>query len=269
MNRERTTYGKLIRSYLPLDAQLKRGSPRRVEANGNIYVKINLIPTSVGMKMFLRLPITTSVPALFSGSRRIAKFRDATMKYVGLVRIYKLILTQRRAICDALDAVAYAMDNNEGPVLVHCIHGKDRTGLVIALILLACDVPERDVIRDYASSGPRLLQAKRDGTIPSNSPMFLDDSMMVTPATVMESVLAWMKEKYKPKKRRKSDVRDQSANAAAKQYLIEAGHERTLALLRTHLMVTHTSSGDQASTKDADNDGEIVAPPKPPRRGDA
>lgn len=27
------------------------------------------------------------------------------------------------------------------PVLVHCIHGKDRTGLIIMLLLLICDVP--------------------------------------------------------------------------------------------------------------------------------
>ena len=27
------------------------------------------------------------------------------------------------------------------PILVHCIHGKDRTGLVIALLLFLIDVP--------------------------------------------------------------------------------------------------------------------------------
>ena len=29
------------------------------------------------------------------------------------------------------------------PVLVHCIHGKDRTGLIIMLLLLLCDVPPK------------------------------------------------------------------------------------------------------------------------------
>lgn len=29
------------------------------------------------------------------------------------------------------------------PVLVHCIHGKDRTGLIIMLLLLLCDVPAK------------------------------------------------------------------------------------------------------------------------------
>lgn len=29
------------------------------------------------------------------------------------------------------------------PVLVHCIHGKDRTGLIIMLLLLLCEVPAK------------------------------------------------------------------------------------------------------------------------------
>ena len=27
------------------------------------------------------------------------------------------------------------------PILVHCIHGKDRTGLIIMLLLMLCNVP--------------------------------------------------------------------------------------------------------------------------------
>ena len=29
------------------------------------------------------------------------------------------------------------------PMLVHCIHGKDRTGLIIMLLLLICNVPPK------------------------------------------------------------------------------------------------------------------------------
>eukprot|EP00050_Salpingoeca_kvevrii_P021479 m.111193 g.111193 ORF g.111193 m.111193 type:complete len:559 (+) comp9365_c0_seq2:4309-5985(+) len=38
------------------------------------------------------------------------------------------------------------------PVLVNCSHGKDRTGLIIALVLLVCKVPPAKVVRDYALS---------------------------------------------------------------------------------------------------------------------
>jgi protein tyrosine/serine phosphatase len=45
------------------------------------------------------------------------------------------------------------------PVLVHCIHGKDRTGLVAALLLRLLGVDRETVVRDYAVSESLL----RDG----------------------------------------------------------------------------------------------------------
>jgi hypothetical protein len=35
------------------------------------------------------------------------------------------------------------------PALVHCAHGKDRTGVVIMLLLLVCDVPHEAIVQDY------------------------------------------------------------------------------------------------------------------------
>jgi Tyrosine phosphatase family len=37
------------------------------------------------------------------------------------------------------------------PVLVHCVHGKDRTGLIIALLLLLLGVNE-EMVRDFSFS---------------------------------------------------------------------------------------------------------------------
>lgn len=48
------------------------------------------------------------------------------------------------------------------PLLIHCVAGKDRTGLIVALLLRLCDVPYDDVIDDYVLSGQRLLMAVQD-----------------------------------------------------------------------------------------------------------
>jgi protein tyrosine/serine phosphatase len=53
----------------------------------------------------------------------------------------------------AISAVAGAP---EGPVVVHCAVGKDRTGLTIALLLRLAGVGADDVARDYAASGENL-----------------------------------------------------------------------------------------------------------------
>lgn len=51
------------------------------------------------------------------------------------------------------------------PIVIHCTAGKDRTGIAIALILLAIGVPEDTVIADYTLSNngfPRILAYAQD-----------------------------------------------------------------------------------------------------------
>ncbi len=47
------------------------------------------------------------------------------------------------------------------PVLVHCTAGKDRTGIVVALLLLALGVPERDVVADYSFTNHHAVEIRR------------------------------------------------------------------------------------------------------------
>src|SRR5699024_808858 len=42
------------------------------------------------------------------------------------------------------------------PLLVHCVYGKDRTGLVVAMTLLAVGIAVDEIIADYERSGDKL-----------------------------------------------------------------------------------------------------------------
>ena len=180
------------------------------------FIRINLVPSSVGAKLFRALPLYTSIPALFS-SNRVNTFRDAVLRHVGLRQLYIMILKQKRSICLAMRAVANACKKKRVPILIHCIHGKDRTGLVVALTLLICDVSEEEVCKDYAASGPLLIRAKHSKMFGKDSPMWLeDDKFVVTPIVVMQSVLSWMKSKTSTK----------TANEAAETYLRNIGLSR-------------------------------------------
>ncbi len=53
----------------------------------------------------------------------------------------------------ALRAIAEAP---EGPVIVHCFGGKDRTGVLIALALTVAGVPEHEIVADYALTQARM-----------------------------------------------------------------------------------------------------------------
>jgi len=54
-------------------------------------------------------------------------------------------------------AIAAVADAPEGGVLIHCMAGKDRTGLLTALLLRLAEVPIAEVAADYALSAERLL----------------------------------------------------------------------------------------------------------------
>jgi protein-tyrosine phosphatase len=73
--------------------------------------------------------------------------------------VYRELLERRRPyFAEAVTAVA---DAEPGGVLVHCTAGKDRTGLVAALLLRNAGVPVRAVGDDYALSERYLAEATR------------------------------------------------------------------------------------------------------------
>ena len=77
-----------------------------------------------------------------------------------LVDIYRGILDERGdQICAALSALAAP---DALPAVVNCTAGKDRTGLIVALILGLAGVPEETIVEDYALSGACLAGAFSD-----------------------------------------------------------------------------------------------------------
>jgi protein-tyrosine phosphatase len=64
---------------------------------------------------------------------------------------YCIILDRRKeSMAAAINAVASSME--DGAVLIHCAGGKDRTGIIIALLLSLVGVPRDVIIEDYALS---------------------------------------------------------------------------------------------------------------------
>lgn len=73
---------------------------------------------------------------------------------VSLEALYERIVTQHASVVvAALREISTAGDR---AVLVHCTAGKDRTGVVVALALLAVGVDRESVVIDYASTEANL-----------------------------------------------------------------------------------------------------------------
>lgn len=70
------------------------------------------------------------------------------------VEMYRAVLVHwAPRFCGVVAAVAEAKD---GGVLLHCEAGRDRTGLVCALVLQLAGVTDESIAQDYAMSAPQL-----------------------------------------------------------------------------------------------------------------
>ncbi len=98
----------------------------------------------------LHMPIVdqTREPALPSRkARKAAKFQT-------LDQIYAFMLEEYASRFAAVLAVI--ADAEQQPVVFHCAAGKDRTGLVSALVLALCHVPDASIVTDFAFTESRM-----------------------------------------------------------------------------------------------------------------
>ncbi|KAI8073826.1 protein-tyrosine phosphatase-like protein [Gongronella butleri] len=81
------------------------------------------------------------------------------------------------------------------PIHVHCTQGKDRTGIIVALLLSICGVPEDLIVLDYARTqaglapiyDTMLIEVKRNG---------LSDEFMDASPQNMRGLLEFLKQEY-------------------------------------------------------------------------
>ncbi|MEO8745382.1 MAG: tyrosine-protein phosphatase [Candidatus Dormiibacterota bacterium] len=111
---------------------------------------------------------TSLVPLDASGSKSVRGRGEPTYRNLPLVddstaevlneaptmpERYRLMIDRRQA---AIGAIFQAIVQAEGPVLFHCFAGKDRTGLIAAMMLSLADVESEAIGADYAETDTQL-----------------------------------------------------------------------------------------------------------------
>ena len=98
-------------------------------------------------------------------------------------------------VAAAVRAVAHAP---EGGVVIHCVGGKDRTGLLTALLLHAAGVDEETIAQDYALSEERLRERHEAWFEAAESEEELQRLRRIarTPAASMLGVFAELERRY-------------------------------------------------------------------------
>lgn len=83
------------------------------------------------------------------------------------------------------------MANSDGGVLFHCQEGKDRTGIISALLLLLAEVSDIDIYADYEISNVYLYEMIK------KAKAVLPDHLLYLKPEYMENILNYLREKYK------------------------------------------------------------------------
>jgi len=120
----------------------------RSELKSNAQRKPLMFAALVGLKLAKKLSPSRRLRAAAGreGDRRLIDMLDA----IDLKEVYYWMATQRGdEIRRAFETCA---DPQQVPVLFHCTHGKDRTGVLAALLLHACGATEAAIVGDYAVS---------------------------------------------------------------------------------------------------------------------
>ena len=112
---------------------------------------------------------------------------------LGLAALYAHIVQSRgREIAAGIREIAMA----DGAVLVHCTAGKDRTGILIAVLLAALGVRDDQIVSTYAESGDLLGEGFRADVaelLPATHPEALTqgalDELLASPVGHIELAL--------------------------------------------------------------------------------
>ncbi|WP_433872063.1 tyrosine-protein phosphatase [Saccharopolyspora sp. CA-218241] len=126
--------------------------------------------------------------ALLAGIDPTAEAEDGDHE---LTAMYRAILRQAGERVAEVFRIALAA---EGPVLVHCAAGKDRTGVISALLLSAAGVREDAIVADYVRTDRNMYRVLQRLDVAPELPPGVDEEDVMqlasTPVDAIEAVLA-------------------------------------------------------------------------------
>lgn len=175
-------------------------SAENPRASGASYktIEINFNGSTYTSAMFSQLSYWNQAKlaflyALGYRTEAIKIIGENVMAKRGLTGLAKDSLKHCRA---EIKSVFDVLANEENwPVLVHCTQGKDRTGLVVLLVLGLLGVSKEDVSRDYLLSVPGLEEDREERVIAISS-IGLPEEFAGCPEDWVEEVLGEIEREY-------------------------------------------------------------------------
>lgn len=123
---------------------------------------------------------------------------DRTSAPRPLLDVYHMILDTRQE--QLRQALATLAAPGGFPAIVHCTAGKDRTGLIVALVLGLAGVPAATIVEDYAISAQYLvgpfLEETRQRVAQNGIPWAWFAPQIICPPEFMQATLQYLDERH-------------------------------------------------------------------------
>jgi len=120
-----------------------------------------------------------------------ARIVSTHMNQIGLLGLYKLFLDDCQSQINEI--LTYFLDIRNYPIMYFCNIGKDRTGVISALLLSIIGVPDEFIIADYALTQQIIHYADYQRTMQK---VGLKKEFLDAPAEVMQATLTYIRVKY-------------------------------------------------------------------------
>ncbi len=146
----------------------------------------------------IRLPIEEGGEG--SDTNYIRELAAGTISRFGpedLAAFYRDVLDRRGAVF--AQVIELLSHQERLPLLIHCSAGKDRTGLVVALLLDLLGAPRELIVQDYELTGklrPNRVEAYRHLFDPIGIPLEDVSALFESPASAMEAALMHLDTAY-------------------------------------------------------------------------
>eukprot|EP00053_Salpingoeca_punica_P006976 m.64709 g.64709 ORF g.64709 m.64709 type:complete len:723 (+) comp13942_c0_seq1:269-2437(+) len=116
------------------------------------------------------------------------------MNTLGLSGLNQIILSRSGAqLCRALKIVA---DRRNHPIMIHCSHGKDRTGLVVSLVLATVGTSHEAIREDYCQSAKHGQSEAGKLRMKQINPDLDIEHFTSAPPEVVDKTFAFIKKKW-------------------------------------------------------------------------
>lgn len=158
----------------------------------------DLVAARMRMLIFYEVPLrvklrTIVAPILGTTREAVMAPAVADSSKLGYTKLYRLLLDHSKN--EIAKALRVLTKEENFPVLVHCMHGKDRTGLLIMLILLLCSIDPQEALMDYVQSEGQLRIA-RDSKQLNLASHLTTDAVLASSAHVMQHTMDYLNQKY-------------------------------------------------------------------------